>query len=92
MANFEGYERRKESIDLALKKYNLKSLDNCKAICDKHNINVDEIIKGIQPIAFDNASWGYTLGCAIALSQKTNKATDMAKYIGEGLQAFSIPT
>ena len=91
MANFEGYERRKESIELALKKYNLKSLDNCKAICDKHKINVDEVIKGIQPIAFDNASWGYTLGCAIALSQKTNKATDMAKYIGEGLQAFSIP-
>ncbi len=91
MVNFEGYDRRKESIESTIKKYKLKSLEHCYDICEKYKIDVDATIKGIQPIAFDNATWGYTLGCAIALSQKGSKATDMAKYIGEGLQAFSIP-
>ena len=35
-------------------------------------IDVDAIVKGIQPIAFDNASWAYTLGCAIAIKKRFN--------------------
>ena len=54
-------------------------------------IDVDAIVKGIQPIAFDNASWAYTLGCAIAIKKGCRKAADAAAAIGEGLQAFCIP-
>ena len=67
MAKFEGQDRRQKSIDKVLKEYGFKSLDEANELCLSKGINVDEIVKGIQPIAFDNASWAYTLGCAIAL-------------------------
>ena len=49
------------------------------------------IVHGIQPIAFDNAVWAYTLGVAIALKKGNKAAADAAESIGEGLQAFCIP-
>ena len=45
----------------------------------------------IQPIAFENAVWAYTLGAAIALKKGCKKAADAAEAIGIGLQAFCIP-
>ena len=48
-------------------------------------------MKGVQPIAFENASWAYTLGTAIALKKGINKAADAAEAIGIGLQAFCVP-
>ena len=33
----------------------------------KRASTVDKIVKGVQPIAFENASWAYTLGVGIAL-------------------------
>ena len=32
-------------------------------------LDVDGIVRGIQPIAFENAIWAYTLGAAIALKK-----------------------
>ena len=49
------------------------------------------LIKSIQPIAFDNASWAYTLGCAIAIKKGLTEAADVAETIGLGLQAFAVP-
>ena len=49
------------------------------------------MIKGIQPICFENASWAYTVGAAIAIKKGCSKASEAAAAIGEGLQAFCIP-
>ena len=67
MAKFEGQDRR--VLEPVLKEYGFTSLDEANELCMSKGINVDEIVKGIQPIAFDNASWAYTLGCAIAIKK-----------------------
>ena len=48
-------------------------------------------MKGVQPIAFENAAWAYTLGCAVALKKGVSCAADAAEAIGIGLEAFCIP-
>ena len=91
MANFEGYERRIAKIEKCLAEYGFKTLDETKAYTKDAGINVEEIVRAIQPIAFENAVWAYTLGCAIALKKGCSKAADAAEAIGIGLQAFCIP-
>jgi hypothetical protein len=91
MANdvtFEGKERRMEKIKVCMKKYGIESLEAAKDLCLSKGIDVDKIVKGIQPIAFENASWAYTLGTAIALKEGAASASDAAEKIGVGLQAF----
>ena len=88
---FEGYERRIDKINAELKKYGIKDLADAKAICTEKGINVDELVRSIQPIAFENAVWAYTVGCAIAIKKGCKKAADAAEAIGIGLQAFCIP-
>ena len=41
MATFENYARREKGINECLKKYGLKSLDECRELCLKHGIDVD---------------------------------------------------
>ena len=91
MAIFEGYERRIEKINCELAKYGIKSIDDAKAICDAKGIDVFSIVRGIQPIAFDNACWAYTIGAAIAIKLGVTTADKAAEAIGLGLQAFCIP-
>lgn len=91
MVRFEGYEKRIDKINETLVKYGIKGLEQAKQICLDKDIDVDGIVKGIQPIAFDNASWAYTLGCAIAIKKNCKVASESAKAIGEGLQAFCVP-
>ncbi len=91
MANFESKERRMSKINDCLKKYDFSSLEDAKDLCDKKGINVEEIIRGIQPIAFDNAVWSYTLGTAIAIKENCRIASDAAEKIGVGIQSFCIP-
>ena len=81
---------KKTSIDETLAKYGIASLDEAKQICLDANINVEEIVKGIQPICFDNAVKAYELGVAIALKTNTTKATEVALKLGEGLQAYCV--
>ena len=88
---FEGFERRIDKINAELKNYGIKDLADAREICLAKGINVEEIVKGIQPIAFENAVWAYTVGCAIAIKKGCNKAADAAEAIGIGLQAFCIP-
>ncbi len=88
---FEGKERRMAGIEKCLKEYGIADLEEAQKICLDNGINVDEIVKGIQPIAFDNASWAYTLGTAIAIKKGAKNAADAAEAIGIGLQAFCIP-
>lgn len=91
MVRFEGYEKRIDKINETLVKYGIKGLEQAKQICLDKDIDVDGIVKGIQPIAFDNASWAYTLGCTIAIKKNCKVASEAAKAIGEGLQAFCVP-
>ena len=91
MAQFEGKERRMAKIDACLKEYGFNSLEDARDLCLSKNIDVDAIVKGVQPIAFENAVWAYTLGTAIALKKGINKAADAAEAIGIGLQAFCVP-
>src|SRR5574344_496440 len=91
MIKFEGKERRESKIKEVLTQYGMNSLEEAKELCNSRGIDVDTIVKGIQPIAFENAVWAYTLGCAIALKKGTVNASEAASDIGIGLQAFCIP-
>ena len=91
MAVFEGQERRMPKIEACLKEYGFESLDAVRDYCLEKGIDVDKIVKGVQPIAFENASWAYTLGCAVALKKGVATAAEAAEAIGIGLQAFCIP-
>ena len=91
MSLFEGYERRIDKINAALKEYGIKSVEECKDICLAKGIDCDEIVRSTQPICFENAVWAYTVGAAIAIKKNAKKASDAAKAIGIGLQSFCIP-
>ncbi len=91
MALFESYERRINQINAALAKNGIGSIEEAKQICDDAGIDVYNMIKGIQPICFENACWAYTVGAAIAIKQGARKAAAAATAIGEGLQSFCIP-
>ena len=91
MAKFEGYERREAKILAALNEYGIKSIDECKDICDAYGIDPYKIVEETQPICFENAKWAYTVGAAIAIKKGCTKAADAAAAIGIGLQAFCIP-
>ena len=78
-------------IEAALKEYGMTSLEEARDLCLSKGIDVESIVKGVQPIAFENAVWAYTLGAAIALKKGITKAADAAEAIGIGLQAFCVP-
>jgi hypothetical protein len=88
---FESYERRIGQITPVLEKYGMKTLEEANELCLSKGIDVAAIVRGIQPICFENACWAYTLGAAIAIKKGCTKAADAAEAIGEGLQAFCIP-
>ena len=88
---FEGKERRMAGIEKCLAEYGIADLEEAREICLAKGVNVEEIVKGVQPIAFDNAVWAYTLGCAVAIKKGTTSAADAAEAIGIGLQAFCVP-
>ncbi|NLO46405.1 MAG: GGGtGRT protein [Clostridiales bacterium] len=88
---FEGKERRLAGINECLKKHGIESLEAARGICLSKGIDIESIVKSVQPIAFENAVWAYTLGTAIALSQGIKNASDAAAAIGIGIQAFCIP-
>ena len=91
MIQFEGYARRIKGIEESLNKNGIASLEDARSLCIDKGIDVEKIVKGVQVIAFDNAVWAYTLGAAIAVNRGVNKASEAAKCLGEGLQAFCIP-
>ena len=91
MALFEGYERRVDKINEALKEYGISSIEECKEITLAKGIDCDQIVRSTQPICFENAVWAYTVGAAIAIKKGCTKAADAAAAIGIGLQSFCIP-
>ena len=66
---FESYERRIDQIKPVMEKYGIKDFEDALKICTDKGFNPYEIVKGVQPICFDNAAWAYTLGAAIAIKK-----------------------
>ncbi len=91
MALFESYERRIDQINAELAKHGIASIEDAKAICDEKGVDVYNIVKGIQPICFENACWAYIVGAAIAIKDGVKTAAEAAEKIGLGLQSFCIP-
>ena len=73
-----------------LKQYGIESVEACREMCQAKGFDPYEIVKGIQPICFENACWAYTVGAAIAMKKGVKTAAEAATAIGEGLQAFCI--
>ncbi len=71
--------------------YGIADFEDANALLKARGIDARAIVHGIQPIAFENAVWAYTLGAAIALKKGVKTAAEAAEAIGEGLQAFCIP-
>ena len=90
MALFESYERRIDKINRVLAQYGIGSVEECREMCKAKGFDPYEIVKGIQPICFENACWAYTVGAAIAMKKGVKTAAEAATAIGEGLQAFCI--
>ncbi len=78
-------------ITACLEKYGMTSLEEADALVRAAGIDPEAIVKGVQPIAFDNAVWAYTLGAAIGIKKQVKSAAEAAVCLGEGLQAFCIP-
>jgi hypothetical protein len=91
MALFESYERRIENINRVMAQYGISSLEEAKKICENAGVNPYDIVKSVQPIAFENAGWAYIAGSAIAIKKDVKNAAEAAEAIGIGLQAFCIP-
>ena len=70
MALFEGYERRIDKITSVLNQYGIASVEEAKKIVDETGVDVYNIVKGIQPICFENACWAYIVGAAIAVKKR----------------------
>ena len=90
MALFENYDRRIDKINGVLKQYGIESVEACREMCQAKGFDPYEIVKGIQPICFENACWASTVGAAIAMKKGVKTAAEAATAIGEGLQAFCI--
>ncbi|MEG1570541.1 MAG: GGGtGRT protein, partial [Clostridia bacterium] len=91
MATFEGYDRRIKKLEGVLAEYGFADLDSMAQYVKDKGVDVGSIVRGVQPIAFDNAVWAYELGAAIALKKGCKNAADAAEAIGIGLQGFCIP-
>lgn len=90
MITFENYDRKIDKIQMVLAQYGIADLEEALQICKNAGFNPQDIVKGIQPICFDDACWAYTAGAAIAVKKGANKAAEAAEAIGEGLQAFCL--
>ena len=91
MAKFESMDRRMPKIEACLKANGLESLDACRDMLLEKGIDCESIVKGIQPICFEDVAWAYCVGAAIALKKGVKTAAEAAEAIGIGLQAFCIP-
>ena len=88
---FESMDRRMPKIEKCLAEYGIANLEEARQLCLDKGFDPYKIVKDVQPIAFENAGWAYTLGCAVALKKEVTTAADAAEAIGIGLEAFCIP-
>lgn len=91
--NFEGKERRMAKIEKCLAEFGIASLEEARELCLSKGFDPDKIVKGVQPIAFENASWAYTLGCAVAIKRAQRMLRRRRKPLVSALRhsAFPVP-
>ncbi|BFL44855.1 GGGtGRT protein [Lactonifactor longoviformis] len=90
MARFQNYEQRIENIERFLAKYGIANLREAEKICSDNGIDAFGIVRGVQPICFDDACYAYMAGAAAAIKSKASTASQFALILGEGLQSFCI--
>ena len=91
MALFESYERRICQIEKVLAKYGIKSLEEARQLSEAKGVDVYTIVKGIQPICFENVCWAYILGAAIALRNARPRRWTSPSPWARACRAFCIP-
>jgi len=91
MALFESYERRITKINAFLNAEGIASVEEAEKLCKDKGLDVYNLVKEIQPIAFEDACWAYIIGAAVAIKRGQTVAADVAITLGEGLQSFCIP-
>ena len=79
MELFENYDRRIAGIEAVMKEYGIESLEAARKMCVDKGFDPYEIVKGIQPICFEDACWAYVLGAAIAMKKGMVTAAEAAK-------------
>ena len=85
---FESYERRIEQIKPVMEKYGIKDFEEALKICTDKGFNPYEIVKGVQPICFENAAWAYTLGAAIAIKKGAQKLQMLLEQLEKDYKLF----
>lgn len=88
MITFENYNIKIEKVLAYLNSRGIRDLEEAETICKDAGLDIYAMVKGIQPICFDDACWAYTAGCAAALKKKTANASEAALELGNALQAF----
>lgn len=91
MALFQNYDQRIGAVEAFLNMYGISSLDEAGKIGTDAGIDVFPIVRGVQPICFDDACYAYLAGAAAALKSGAKTAGEIALILGEGLQSFCIP-
>lgn len=91
MALFQDYDQRIGAVEAFLNMYGISSLGEAGKICADAGIDVFSIVRGVQPICFDDACYAYLVGAAAALKSSAKTAGEIALILGEGLQSFCIP-
>ena len=88
---FENYSRRSAQIDAFLKENGISSLTEARQLCQNAGLDVAAMVRGIQPICFQDAPWAYTAGAAAAIKRGDPAPGAVAATLGEGLQSFCLP-
>ena len=76
---FESYERRIDQIKPVMEKYGIKDFEDALKICTDKGFNPYEIVKGVQPICFENAAWAYTIRSCYSNQKRMYKSSRCSK-------------
>lgn len=91
MALFESYERRIDKINALLNSYGISSIEEAEKITKDAGLDVYNMVKGIQPICFENACWAYIVGAAIAI-KKMQEGQQMQQLLSaKAYRLFAYP-
>ena len=88
---FENYELKIERITAYLRENGISSLEEAERICRDAGLDIYGTVKGVQRICFEDAPWAYITGAAVAIRRGNSHAAEIARTLGEGLQAFCLP-
>lgn len=90
MIIFENSDKKMPKINMFLNKNGISDLEEAKRICNENGIDIFSIVKGIQPICFDDACWAYVAGTAAAIKNNLQDVCRISEKLGEGMQAFCL--